>query len=79
MEYIYEIFEIGKYIILALALVGLIILIIGAYKGSREQIKGGLLTIAAAIVIGLCGYIMYSQADEKLYDYYERKLDDYNY
>lgn len=73
MDYIYEIFAIGKYIVLLLAIVGLAIIIIGAYKGNREQIIGGLLTIAAAIVIGLCGYIMYSQTDEKIYDYMERK------
>lgn len=73
MDYIYEIFAIGKYIVLLLAVAGLIIVLIGAYKGNREQIKGGLLTIGAAIIIGLCGYIMHSQTDEKVFDYMEKK------
>lgn len=79
MEYIYEIFEIGKYIVLALALIGLIVLIIGAYKGVREQIIGGLLIIGAAIIIGLCGYIMHSQTEERINSYIDRKVEEYYY
>lgn len=79
MDYIYEIFEIGKYIILALAAIGLIVIIIGAYKGNREQIVGGLLTIGAAIVIGLCGYIMYQQTEDRVNSYIDEKMEEYYY
>lgn len=79
MDYIYEIFAVGKYIVFALALLGLVIIIIGAYKGSSDQIRGGLLTIAAAIVIGLCGYIMYSQTEDRVNDYIERKIEEHYY
>ena len=77
MEYIYEIFSVGFYIVLALALVGLIMIIFGAYKGNREQIRGGLLTIAAAVVIGACGYIMHSQTESKVNNFIEQKMEDY--
>ena len=79
MSYFYEILEIGKYIVLSLALVGLIVIIIGAYKGNREQIVGGLLTIAAAIVIGLCGYIMYSQMEDRANTLVDEKLEQFYY
>lgn len=79
MDYIYEILEVGKYIILALAIIGLIVIIIGAYKGNREQIVGGLLTIGAAIIIGLCGYIMYKQTENRVNTFIDEKMEEYYY
>lgn len=77
MNYIYEIYEIGFYVLLVMALVGLVVLIIGAIKGSSEQIKGGIITILAAVIVGICGYIMYSKTEDNLNYYYERRLQDY--
>lgn len=71
LEQVLEFATVGRYIVMALGGIGLILLIMGIYKGDRERmLKGGYLLVFA-IVVWVCAQLLFSvtadRAQQKMY------------
>ena len=62
---IFYLINLAKYILGGIGVVGLIVLIAGAYRGNRELIQRGALTIITALVLFVCGYFVLKKSIQK--------------
>jgi len=68
MDAIYELIQIGKYVIGIVGIVGLIVLIFGVYKQQRELVIRGLAIMFVAVAFYVCGYIIMKTSEKRVYD-----------
>ncbi|NDW19160.1 hypothetical protein D0T53_09575 [Dysgonomonas sp. 216] len=66
MDLLLDLIDIGKYIIGAMGLLGLIMLIAGIYKRQAETIQRGALILLAAIILFICGYLVIRKTNDKI-------------
>lgn len=71
MEYLFDLIEIGRYILLILMFLGIVMLLFGLFKQQRVLITRGLYLVILSLVLGICGYLIYitvvDRAKEALY------------
>lgn len=66
MEFFFEFIPILKYMCIGLGSIGLIMLLLGVYRGNRFlQIRGGYILLLSIVLIG-CGYLIYQKTKERL-------------
>lgn len=65
---ILDLLDFGKYFVIGIAVIGVIVFMVGVFRQVREQIIGGLLIILCAAAIGLCGYLIYKNMEHKVYE-----------
>lgn len=77
MDFFSDVIIIGKYIVLIIGILGLIVLVAGLVRSQRELVTRGGYLIVLSMVLGVCGYFIYNatidRAKEKLY-YMESSL-----
>lgn len=61
---------IARYILIALAIVGVIVLGIGVYHRKRKFIERGAYILILSIVLSICGYFIYEKTKEDIYNTY---------
>ena len=67
-EQISEILLIARYILTALAIIGVIVLAFGIYHRKRKLIERGAYVLILSIVLGVCGYLIYEKTKQRTYD-----------
>lgn len=67
-DQITEIAVFAKYILIALASIGAIVLAFGIYHHKRKLIERGGYMIILSIVLGVCGYLIYEKTKQKSYE-----------
>lgn len=75
IDYLNDIIYLGKYIVSIIGLLGILLLVVGLLKGQRQFITRGGYLILLALVLGICGYLIYKttleRADDMIYNYIE--------
>ncbi|PXV63324.1 hypothetical protein CLV62_11441 [Dysgonomonas alginatilytica] len=66
-EQITEIIIIARYILIALAIVGVIVLAFGIYHRNKKLIGRGAYLIILSIVVSVCGYVIYEKTKQRTY------------
>lgn len=61
-----EILIIAKYILIALAIIGVVILAFGIHRGNRGLIERGAYIVILSIVVGICGYVIYDKTKQRM-------------
>jgi membrane-associated PAP2 superfamily phosphatase len=76
MENLLELITIGKYILITITGIGVILLGLGIYQRRKELITPGAYMIILAIVLATCGYFIYEatvdKAQQIIYDTYNQ-------
>lgn len=65
LEQLNEIVIIARYILIALAITGAIVLALGIYHRQRKLIERGAYILILSIVLGICGYFIYEKTKER--------------
>lgn len=67
-EQISEIIIIARYLLIALSFTGVIVLAFGIYQHKRKLIERGAYMLILAIVLAICGYLIYDKSKQRSYE-----------
>ena len=67
-EQISEIIIIARYLLIALSITGVIVLTFGIYQHKRKLIERGAYMLILAIVLAICGYLIYDKSKQRSYE-----------
>jgi len=67
LDQLYHIVFIGKYILIGLGIIGFILLLVGIYRKDKNYMTRGGYIIILSIVLGICGYFIFSSTKDKAY------------
>ncbi len=76
---IFSLIDLLKYIMIGLAVLGVIVIIVGLSKSDTETIKRGAYLIVIAIVAYICSYFLVRKAEQRMNEfipeYYEEQYN----
>jgi len=77
MENIIDVIGVAKYIVGLLGLVGLIIIIVGAFQRQHELIQRGALILITSLILFGCGYLIIRTSVDRAVDEIEMEIENY--